>query len=220
MKLLLTSSGLTNGAIARALQDLTGMAPATAKIAFVPTAANAEVGDKKWLFGDAQKLYDAGYEYIDIVDPSAAGIDWRARLNVADIIFIGGGNTFHLLKQARETGFADWLTQHKDEKVYVGSGAGSILMTPTIACTTAFEPDNIGVPDLTGLNLVDFEFIPHVSSLISQEKVDAYLLKTQRALYAVDDAMAVSCTDEIIKVVGDGEYNWYESKTLKKSGEK
>ena len=41
------------------------------KIAFIPTAANVEEGDKGWLIDDYSNLKKQNYESIDIVDISA-----------------------------------------------------------------------------------------------------------------------------------------------------
>ena len=46
MKLLLTSSGLTNDSIAKALFDLTGKKPEETTIVFIPTASNVCVSSK------------------------------------------------------------------------------------------------------------------------------------------------------------------------------
>lgn len=52
MKLLLTSAGITNKSIAKAVLDLTGLPAKEIKLVFIPTAANVEEGDKEWLIDD------------------------------------------------------------------------------------------------------------------------------------------------------------------------
>ena len=110
MKLLLTSAGLTNESIAKALSELVDKSLDKVKVGFIPTAANVEEGDKAWFI---EQSFDAlnryGFKWIDMVDPSASEIDWQSRLNDVDIIFVSGGNTFHLLNQFRKSGFDKWL---------------------------------------------------------------------------------------------------------------
>ena len=48
MKLLLTSGGVRNPSIAAALADLVGKPASEVKVAYIPTAANAEEGNKDW----------------------------------------------------------------------------------------------------------------------------------------------------------------------------
>jgi len=71
MKLLLTSAGITNESLKKALLDLVGKEVSKTKIAIVPTASNMEEGDKDWLINDYQNLKKIGFEEIDIVDYAA-----------------------------------------------------------------------------------------------------------------------------------------------------
>ncbi|MGF7228909.1 MAG: Type 1 glutamine amidotransferase-like domain-containing protein [Candidatus Saccharibacteria bacterium] len=215
MKLLLTSSGIVDDTIAAELQGLIGKVPADVKVGFVPTAANGEVGDKHWLIADYVRLWKCGYEWIDIVDPSAADLDWRDRLKDVDVVFIAGGNTFHLLKQAQQTGFMDWLTEHANDKVLVGSSAGSILMTPTISVSGIADANHTGMEKLDALGFVDFEFIPHIGAMISLKQATAYAKKAKYNVYAVDDATAITVVDGKVQVVGRGEHKLYKKPAAK-----
>jgi dipeptidase E len=109
MKLLLTSGGISNRAIAASLLELVGRPASEVKVGFIPTAANVETHNKDWLIGQFVSLWRYGFSQIDIVDPTAAGVDWRNRLDAVDMLWLSGGNTFHLLDQVRKTGFDDWL---------------------------------------------------------------------------------------------------------------
>ena len=52
MKLFLSSAGLTNKSLIKAFENLVAKSGENLKIAFIPTAANVEEGDKEWLIGD------------------------------------------------------------------------------------------------------------------------------------------------------------------------
>jgi dipeptidase E len=98
MKLLLTSAGITNKSIADALLDLAGKPFEETSVAFVPTASNVEKGDKGWLIDNLVQLQRLNFKQIDIVDISAVPENiWKPRLEEADILFFGGGNTYCLL---------------------------------------------------------------------------------------------------------------------------
>jgi peptidase E len=56
MKLLLTSGGITNKSIAKALFDLVGKKPEDTSLVFIPTASNVEIGDKSWFINDLMNL--------------------------------------------------------------------------------------------------------------------------------------------------------------------
>jgi dipeptidase E len=209
MKLLLTSSGISNDKIADALRELTGKTPQDTKVGFVPTAANAEGGSKDWLINDLLRLRDTGYTWVDIVDPSAAGVDWRQRLADVDIVFIGGGNTFHLLDQLRQSGLGEWLKENAKDKVYVGSSAGSIVMTPTIATANGADPNLKGMTDLNALGLVDFDFIPHIPD-IPLAAAERYAKTAERSLYALDDTSAIKVHGGSVEVVSQNFYRLFD----------
>lgn len=208
MKLLLTSAGITNKSIANALAELVGKPADQIKIGFIPTADNIETGSKEFLLGQYDNLRRYGYSWIDIIDPSSAGVDWRSRLEKVDLVFISGGNTFHLLDQARKSGLGDWLIKMVDQKVYVGVSAGSIILTPNIAIASVDDGDEnlIGLTDLNGLSIVDFEISPHTPEWVSYEANNEYAKDIMNRLYMIDDETAVKIVDGIEEVVSEGEW--------------
>ena len=56
MKLLLTSAGIKNKTIAKALFGMVGKKPSDTSLVFIPTASNVEKGDKSWLIDDLMNL--------------------------------------------------------------------------------------------------------------------------------------------------------------------
>src|SRR5581483_6238353 len=107
MKLLLTSGGLTNNSIARALFELVGKRPEDTSLIFVPTASNIEMGDKGWLIDDLANLKRQNFKSIDIADISAVEQSiWQPKFEAADILFFEGGNTYHLMRWINRSGLA------------------------------------------------------------------------------------------------------------------
>ena len=97
MKLLLTSVGITNNTIKKALARLCGKKFSECTAIFVPTASNAEAGDKGWLIDNYREFQSLGLKEFDIVDISALSKDdVFTRFKNSDILAFGGGNTFHL----------------------------------------------------------------------------------------------------------------------------
>ncbi len=211
MKLLLTSAGIRNQSIANELTVLIGKNPSETKIGFIPTAANAEPGNKDWFINQFNNLIKYRFNWIDVIDISAPGVPWQDRLVGVDVILVCGGNTFHLLDQVRKTGFDEWLKENLDKKVYVGISAGSIIATPTIAVASVDDGDfnASGIEDLTGLSLVDFEISPHTPENVSHEANREYHHSIKNDLYALDDNSAISVNGGVIKMVSEGEWLKY-----------
>lgn len=62
MKLLLTSAGITNESIKEALLSLLPKKIKECNLAFIPTAANVESGDKGWMIEDLNNLQKIGFK--------------------------------------------------------------------------------------------------------------------------------------------------------------
>lgn len=211
MKLLLTSGGISTRHIGAALQAMAGKPASDVKVGFIPTAANVEMYNKDWVVNQFLSLWRYGFSQIDIVDPSAAGVDWRTRLEAVDMLYVSGGNTFHLLDQARQTGFDMWLRQQATDKLYVGSSAGTILATPTIeiAGQEGGDENLVGITDLTGLGLVDFEIEPHCDA-DRFKAVEAYATSRSHPVYALDDASALQVIDGEVTVISSGVWQLFD----------
>ena len=206
MKLLLTSAGITNRSIADALLDMVGKDARFIKVAFIPTAANVEEGDKvAWFFRQYEDLRRIGITWIDMIDFAALDVDWRTRLDMCDVLYLSGGNTFYLLDQIRKQGFDDYLKTALDSKVYVGGSASSITMTPSIdvAAIPPGDPNLPNLTDLTGLGYVDFEIEPHCDE-DRFATVDAYAKEHNKKIYAIDDQTAIKVIGDRIEVVSEG----------------
>ena len=210
-KLLLTSAGITNKSIANALMDMVGKDAKDMKVAFIPTAANVEEGNKAaWFFRQYEDLRKVGVNWIDMIDFTAANVDWRARLEECDVLLLSGGNTFHLLDQIRKQGFDAYLKAALESKVYVGISASSITMTPSIevAAIPPGDPNLPSITDLAGLGFVDFEIEPHCDEarFVTIEK---YGKEHSKKIYAIDDQTAIKVIDGTIEVVSEGGWKLY-----------
>ena len=211
MKLLLTSSGLSKRDIGRALYELVDKPPSECRVGFIPTAANVEPTIKGWMIGQMNQLQRYGFYQIDIVDISADGVDWQTRLDSCDILWLSGGNTFHLLDQVRKTGFDVWLKDNIDKKVYVGGSASTILMTPSIAVAAIPPGDEnyLNLQDLTGLGFVNFEIEPHCDQHRFKQ-VEEYSKTRPNAVYALDDLSALKIVDDTVEVISGGSWRYYD----------
>ena len=233
MRLLMTSAGLTTPALANALRDLLGKPASAASITVVPTAHNAEQGDKAWVVREDFLLTrQLGWGEFNIVDLAAVhSLDkslWWPQLEDADVLLFGGGNVFYLSYWMQKTGLFDALPKWLDSKVLVGISAGSqVLGADLYATTEAMERDGVfsdedydqmgpaGQSSSKTLKLVDFTFRPHLNSKNFTKLRMPYLTEVAKTLktpmYALDDACAVKVTDDKAEVVGDGQWKLFEA---------
>ena len=214
MKFLLTSGGITNKTIASALEELLVKPKSDSIVAFIPTAANVEKGDKNWLINDLYRVNAEGYQYVDIVDISAVGEElWKPRLEQADVLFFGGGNTFHLLYWLKRSGLGEMLPHLLQTRIYVGISAGSMVTGKSISLSQSEKLyyDDLGkYDDEHGLGFVDFSFRPHLHSPhfpnVNSQMLEQLAKELSEPVYALDDEMALKVVNDRIEPVGEGEY--------------
>ena len=86
--------------------------------------------------------------------------DKKNALKDSSAIFVGGGNTFHLLKILQQFDLVETIQQLVENGVpYVGWSAGSNIASPTI-CTTNDMPI-VEPKSFDSLSLIPFQINPH-----------------------------------------------------------
>lgn len=214
MKLLLTSGGITNKSIANALFDLVGKKPEDISLVFIPTASNVEMGDKGWFIDDLINLKKQNFKSISIADISAVDEKiWRPQFEEADVLFFGGGNTYHLMEWINKSGLVVLLPEMLKTKVYVGLSAGSMVTNPDLAFKISqivYEEDFDKTKDVKGLGFVDFYFLPHLNSpyfkKLRENNIREVAKEVKRKIYALDDNSALKVIDKKIEVISEGKW--------------
>ncbi|OWV85185.1 peptidase E [Rhizobium sp. N122] len=119
-------------------------------------------------FFDEKRQYYLRYGLsLDLfVDLDALSSDEEiGRLFACNAIHLTGGHTGDFLRRLRQSGMLERLRAWAlDDGILVGTSAGAILMTPTIAVDALFSggsPD--AVRDGAALDLAPFEFFPHLN---------------------------------------------------------
>lgn len=214
MKLLLTSAGLENKSIIKALQELVIKPFSELKIAFIPTAANVEKGNKLWLIKDYLNLKKQKYKFIDIVDIASIPKEiWLPRLKNANVIFVGGGNTFYLMSWIKKSGLDKELPLLLKNRVYVGISAGSMVISSNLQTSTSSKSYSKKVFPLKnekGLSFVDFQVRPHFNSKHFPTITTRYLEKIAKnileSIYAIDDNSAIKIDGDKIEIISEGSW--------------
>lgn len=191
MKLLLTSSGISNPSIHDVLVDMLGKPIAESSALFVPTAIYPFPGGFGHGFqaisGNAKSpLAGLGWKSVGVLELTALpSIDkevWAATVRESDALLVWGGDPVYLSYWMKHSGLADLLPSLRPEMVYVGVSAGSIAMASRFG-ETYFDPpacsgERLSSEDIVfarpegeitmtlvmaeGTGLVDFAIIPHV----------------------------------------------------------
>ncbi len=101
------------------------------------------------------RLHAMGFA-VDALD----GTSPASAVERAEAVFVGGGNTFRLLKALQDFGVVDAIRRRvRAGMPYIGSSAGSIVAGPTLKTTK--DMPIVEPASFEALALVDFQISPH-----------------------------------------------------------
>jgi dipeptidase E len=142
-----------------------GKDPKTLKTAFINTAAEAKDDpNPQFLNKNRNGLVEAGFNLFDYTLTDKTSDQIQEDLEGCDIIHVNGGVTPYLLLQARKSGFDKFIKKFVDEGgIYLGSSAGSIIVSPDIYIRLKEESEKYKeeLKTFEGLSLVNFIIFPH-----------------------------------------------------------
>ncbi len=218
MKLLLTSAGIKNASIHRALLDLLGKPIADCNALCIPTASyghpmcNPGVA---WRFIAGKSpcpMIELGWKSLGVLEltalPTIGRERWEPWVREADVLLVDGGDAMYLCHWMRESGLANLLPS-LERTVWVGLSAGSMVMTPRVG--EAFVETK---PPLTGddqaLGVVDFAIFPHLDYPDFPSNTMACAERWAAGIgcpaYAIDDQTAIQVVDGKVEVVSEGHW--------------
>lgn len=158
---LLLSAGL--GAVPGFVAEHARPRGAVVQVGFVPTASSI-YGAPPWVEADREHLRSFGYALHEIDLTTLTGDALDAALAGVDVLYLAGGNTFHLMHHVRRSGLDRLLPAHLDRGlVYVGASAGSVVAGLDLAPLALMDDPGEAEPLATtrGLGLVDVVPVPH-----------------------------------------------------------
>jgi dipeptidase E len=165
--IFLTSTGLSSEPVTERFKGLFSDYKNHA-VAIVTTAAEEKENNKYAQLAKKQ-FSEMGFLRIDFIDLETEPDKDFAEY---DVIYVCGGNTFKLLKFARESNFkASIESLLKRNGVYIGVSAGSIIVGPSIeiAGEVAADKNEVGLEDFTGFGITNFIILPHYSPEVEEE---------------------------------------------------
>ena len=155
MRILLISNSTIHGRgyLDHAEAEIRDFLGAAKKVLFFPFALHDRDG---YAAKARSRFAEMGYEMTSAHTAS----DPETAVTGADAIFIGGGNTFRLVKALQDLRFIDPIRRRVREGApYIGSSAGSNVAGPTIKTTK--DMPIVQPRSFDSLGLVPFQISPH-----------------------------------------------------------
>lgn len=218
MKLLLTSGGVTNPSIRRALVDLLGKPIADSAALCIPTAqwghpmcgpASARgfvSGAPPW-----HTMVSLGWKSVGLLEltalPTIGAERWVPWVREADVLLVDGGDATYLCHWMRQSGLADLLPS-LPAMVWVGVSAGSMVLTPRIGASFV---EWRSAPDDQTLGVVDFAIFPHLDAFPTNTLADAERWAADIGVpaYAIDEQTAIKVVAGEVEVVSEGHWKLF-----------
>ncbi|WLR57505.1 Type 1 glutamine amidotransferase-like domain-containing protein [Mesobacillus subterraneus] len=203
MSKLVLLSDLRNNAsdLKSKVKNLLG--PQFIKLAYIPSRTDKE----REYFAKARADFlglgvtDLFYFDVDEEFESSQLEDFRS----CDAIFLSGGNTYQFLKNLKERNIDKNIKEMVNEgKPLIGVSAGSIIMSKSIKIAAFQDENEVELHDLSGLGVVDFEFMPHRNRENHQfDSLLKYSLLQDEIIYTCHDGEGIVIEGDEIEFYGD-----------------
>src|SRR5438309_5660880 len=206
VKLLLTSSGISNPSIHDTLVELLGKPIAEANALCIPTGVQPFPGGPSHVYRfisgtTSSPMCGLGWKSLGVLEltalPSVKPEDWIPAVQETDALLVWGGSPLYLCYWMRQSGLADLLPSLRPETVYVGTSGGAMVATPDFGGVTYDESEPLTGSD-KALQLVDFSVFPH-----------PWAAGLSVPAYAIDDQTAIKVTDGTVEVVSEGHWKLF-----------
>ena len=155
IKLLLTSSGISNKSITDTLEKLLGKPISESNALFVPTGVYPFPGGPNyawWPISGKMKgaLVDLGWKTMGLFEltalPSIKKDIWVSSFQDADALLVWGGDPLYLAYWFEQSGLTEVLTSLNKDIVYVGVSAGSMAVNAIFGETESNPRAGSGTP--------------------------------------------------------------------------
>ena len=176
-------------------------------ILFIPTARSYKQKDEEsytWVKGELGE-YD-NFNITLCTEDDLRTITYDDLIKYGGI-FIGGGNTFYLLKQLRESEFDSKLVKllSNTDIPVMGGSAGAAIFAKSIKTVELYDENIVNLKDLNGLNMINgsniwVHYEDSMKELVQEYrdilKTDIICLREDEGLYVTKDGV-----DEIGEVI-------------------
>lgn len=159
-----------------------------------------------WHYKNRATLAESGFICNDYDITGKSYSDLVCDLAKYNVIYVEGGNTAYLLKQAQANNFGKYLVDRVNNgMVYVSESAGSVIAGPDIYANSrpGKAPVDYGLTDTKGFGLVNFEIMPHWGM---EDKKPDYMSRKVQQSYKEDFPYILLTNNQYVEVTED----WYK----------
>jgi dipeptidase E len=141
------------------------------------------------------------------------------QLDDAEILFVGGGNTFRLLNALHERNLLAPIRERvrSGATLYIGSSAGTNITAPTIKTTN--DMPILYPPTFDALGLVPFQINPHYADPdpasthkgeTREQRIREFLEEDETPVIGLREGSALRVDDHLVTLLGEKSARWFE----------
>ena len=180
--------------------------------------------------------YDDCYDWIceQLINVSVSRVDmvrtfdelYLKKLDDYCAIFIGGGNTYKLLKGLKESGSFEKIKNYiNNNGIVFGGSAGAVIFGKDINIIAVMDENAVKFEDTTGFNVINnVSIFPHYTnrkSRLSDEENNERHIKFTNAIIdfsnsvgsviAYPEENTLFINDDVVEMIGDRDYYYIEN---------
>lgn len=186
---------------------------------YIPLAMEQEkyAGCYEWI---KDELKNVDIPYIEIVKSA----DELATKNMNDfgVIFIGGGNTFKLLRDLKISGAFEKIKEYlNSEGVIFGGSAGAIIFGKDLEACRLDDINEVNLDEINGFDILNGTSIlcHYTNRTVEKDEMSKqYLLEVSkhRKVIALPEEVTLFVNGEDIEVIGNRPYYSFENGVIMK----
>ncbi|HLG75530.1 MAG TPA: Type 1 glutamine amidotransferase-like domain-containing protein [Ktedonobacteraceae bacterium] len=118
-------------------------------------------------------------------------------------LYIGGGNTFKLLNDIKQTRF-DQVIRHflHQGGIFYGGSAGAIICSKDISTASLLDRNDVGLEDTTGLDMLQGTSLWCHYRPTDDEQIQTVAERLQHPMIALSEKTGLYVQDNMIRVIG------------------
>jgi len=222
MRLLLNDGGHGEKTIS-AIRKLNEIIDHSKPILYIPLAMD----EVKHPYGGCYEFIQGELSIVDVptIDMVRTFKDLASKnLYYYSAIFMGGGNTYKLLKGLKESSAFENIREYIiNDGIVFGSSARTVIFGEDIAVIASVDSNDVDLIDTKGFNIFDgISIFPHYtnkkSKLTEEQNVERHNNFTKSILdfslsggsvFAYSEEDTVYVNGEIVEIIGDRDYFFY-----------
>lgn len=188
---------------------------------YIPLAMDSKRYDScyEWIQGE---LKHVDIPYIEMI----RNTEEFAVKNLSDysFLFIGGGNTFKLLKELKTSNAYQNIANYLErDGIIFGGSSGAIILGEDIEPAIFEDSNDVNLNDTSSFNLLpDISVFCHYTNGTPDKNKQStqFLLEMskQRKIIALPEEVTLFINDNTLEVIGDRPYYYFENGTMYEKG--